>query len=189
MKTIHVLAMSGSLRAGSLNTSLLRMASSCVPAGLTLQLSTSLGLLPLFNPDLEDQEPPHVSLLRHEIAASDALVIASPEYAHGISGVMKNALDWMVSTGVLVDKPVAIWNAAPRAAHAVAALRETLVVMSARLVDSACLELHFRGGDSLSAPENPESQAVRTVLSTLLASCRDDTAIERFSANLAVEPG
>jgi len=83
---------------------------------------------------------------RHEqVASSEGLLIASPEYAHGVTGVVKNALDWLVSFEGLVDKPVAIFNASPRPVHADAQLRETLTTMPASLVADACLALPFRG--------------------------------------------
>jgi NAD(P)H-dependent FMN reductase len=99
----------------------------------------------LFNPDLEASDPAPVVALREQIIAADALLIASPEYAHGVSGVMKNALDWMVSSEAFVYKPVAVLNASPRASHALAALRETLSVMSAQLIESASITLPLLG--------------------------------------------
>ena len=87
--------MSGSLRRASLNTVMLTMAAECAPPGLAVTMFAGMGDLPLFNPDLESREPKEVAGLRHDIANADALLIASPEYAHGVSGVMKNALDWM----------------------------------------------------------------------------------------------
>ena len=125
--------------------------------------------LPLFNPDLEPFEPAPVAALRAALQAADAVLIASPEYAHGISGVMKNALDWMVSTGVLVDKPVVIWNASPRATHAIDALQETLTVMSARLIGTASLNLLVANAPEGRAPINPDPQAMQAALSRLQA--------------------
>ena len=95
MNSFRILALSGSLRRASLNTAMLAMATECAPPGLASTLYAGMGHLPLFNPDLESREPKEVAGLRHDIANADALLIASPEYAHGVSGVMKNALDWM----------------------------------------------------------------------------------------------
>src|SRR3982751_3034632 len=100
--------------------------------------------LPLFNPDLETSLPPPVRRLHDALSESDALLIASPEYAHGVTAVIKNALDWLVSFPPFVDKPAAIFNASPRAVHAHAGLREILTTMSARIVDDACLSLPLR---------------------------------------------
>lgn len=166
-KSFTVLALSGSLRRASLNTAMLTMATECAPPGLAVTMFTGMGALPLFNPDLESREPWQVARLRTGIAGADALLIASPEYAHGVSGVMKNALDWMVASGVLMDKPVALWNASPRASHAIAALRETLRVMAARLVDVAGFELLI-GHDSVGRPlPNPDEAAMRRALLAL----------------------
>ena len=173
MRPLTVLTLSGSLRKASLNTAMLRMAADCAPAGLRLDFHRGLGDLPLFNPDLELHEPAAVLRLRAEIAIADALLIASPEYAHGVSGVMKNALDWMVGSGVFVAKPVVLWNASPRASHALAALRETLTVMSARLVEEASLQVLIKAVESGKAMVNPDPTAMTHALQALhVALCR-----------------
>jgi chromate reductase len=169
MKTHTVLALVGSLRKASLNRAMLLMAATCAPPGLRVDVHPSLGDLPLFNPDLETDAPASVMHLQGLIAAADALLIASPEYAHGVSGVMKNALDWMVSSGVLVDKPVVLWNASPRASHALAALRETLTVMSAKLIDAAALELLILSESPGQAARNPDPMAMAHALLALKA--------------------
>jgi chromate reductase len=142
---MQILALSGSLRAASRNTALLGAGALLAPPGLTLSLFDGLAALPPFNPDLEAADPPPVARLRAALIAADAVLIASPEYAHGVSGVLKNALDWMVGNESFVHKPVALWNASPRATHALAALRETLVTMSARLVEPACIAVPLLG--------------------------------------------
>ena len=130
---IHLLAISGSLRATSGNTALLRAAIGCAPAGVQVSLYEDLEQLPIFNPD-DDQHPPvYVQALRGRIAHVDGLLIASPEYAHGVTGVIKNALDWLVSCESFVDKPVLLFNTGNGAVHAHAALLETLRTMSAKL--------------------------------------------------------
>jgi chromate reductase, NAD(P)H dehydrogenase (quinone) len=105
-----------------------------------------LAALPLFNPDLEAQPPPAVVRFRAAIDAADALILASPEYAHGISGVMKNALDWLVSEEGFVGKPVAVISASPRAHYAYDSLCEVLKTMSAQLVLEASITLPLLGG-------------------------------------------
>ena len=134
MTALRIIALSGSLRASSTNTALLREIAARAPDEVSVEL-IPLGGLPLFNPDLEADLPDAVAHFRGLISASDALIIASPEYAHGVSGVLKNALDWLVGCEGVAGKPVLVLNAAPRAHHAVAALRETLATMAARLVD------------------------------------------------------
>ena len=91
-----------------------------------------------------------------EISAADALVIASPEYAHGVSGVIKNALDWLVGLEAFARKPIAVLNASPRASHADAALHETLLTMAAVVVN----------GRSFMVPLTGSQDQVRSLLNT-----------------------
>ncbi len=83
----------------------------------TVEMSIYRGLaeLPPFNPDLEgDGTPDAVTRSRARLQACDAVLISSPEYAHGVPGVVKNALGWVVGSGELVDKPIALINASAR---------------------------------------------------------------------------
>lgn len=144
---MRVLGLFGSLRAASINSALLRTAARLAPAEVEVTVYTGLGELPLFNPDLETLVPDAVARLRAAVASCDALLIASPEYAHGLSGTIKNVLDWLVSFEPFVNKPVAVLNASPRAHHADAALRETLKTMSAVLVESASVGIALLGAN------------------------------------------
>ena len=141
---MKLLALCGSLRAVSMNAALLRATARLAPTGVTVTIFDGLAALPLFNPDLEHDMPSPVTRLHAAIDDCDALVIASPEYAHGVTAVIKNALDWLVSFEGFVNKRVAVFNASPRSLHADAALRETLTTMSADLVIDACLALPLR---------------------------------------------
>ncbi len=93
---IKILAISGSLRSGSLNTALLQAAQSCVPAGYEIEIA-STNNIPLYNYDDERIRglPDTVTTLKNKIVASNALLISTPEYNHGIPGVLKNTLDWL----------------------------------------------------------------------------------------------
>jgi chromate reductase len=143
---MRILAISGSLRALSFNTAALQAVVALVPAGLEIVLYTGLGNLPHFNADLDGDVPPDiVNALRREVGLSDGLLIATPEYAHGVSGVMKNALDWLVSCVEFPGKPVALINTSQRAIHAQAHLREILETMSARVIDGASITLPLMG--------------------------------------------
>jgi NAD(P)H-dependent FMN reductase len=115
------------------------------PDHIKINIYGGLGDLPFFSPDLEEAEPPSVTDFRAQLQAVDGVLIASPEYAHGISGVLKNALDWLVGTGELAGKPVALLNASPRATHGQAALVETLTVMEARIATEASVAVHLAG--------------------------------------------
>ena len=171
---LTILAISGSLRKASVNTSLLRAVVRLAPADIKVALYRGLGELPLFNPDIESPEPAPVADLRQQIVAADAVLIASPEYAHGVTGVMKNALDWMVGNESFVYKPVALLNASPRASHAQAALRETLVTMSARILEPACITLPLLGAgiDEDGIVDHPQIRLqILTVLDAINAAC------------------
>ncbi|MEA2489536.1 MAG: hypothetical protein QOH21_1328 [Acidobacteriota bacterium] len=138
---MYVLAISGSLRSGSSNTSLLRAAETLAP--FEVRLFEGIGALPHFNPDEEDLAPPAVHTYRAALADAAGVLFSTPEYAHGLPGVLKNALDWVVGTGELVDKPVALVNASPRATFAQAQLTETLSVMSAAIVTEGCVTVQI----------------------------------------------
>lgn len=142
-----ILAISGSLREASINTKLLTAIASTAPAGLKFSLYRDLGSLPLFNPDLEGIRLPSVQNFRSELASCDGLLISSPEYARGIPGAMKNALDWVVGSGELVGKPVAVLNAAPRSSVAYEALKVVLRTVDACLVSEASLDIPVMGKD------------------------------------------
>lgn len=144
---IKILALSGSLRTASTNTLLLRAVARLSPAEYEVCVYANLGALPLFNSDREAENLSAVVALKNHILAADAVIIASPEYAHGISGVMKNALDWMVGNESFVNKPVVLLNAAPRAIYAQQALRETLTMMSANIIEVACISVPILGSN------------------------------------------
>jgi NAD(P)H-dependent FMN reductase len=142
---LKLLAISGSLRARSFNTALLRAAGGLVPPAAEVVLYEGLGGLPPFNPDLDvDPAPAPVAALRASVAGAHGVLICSPEYAHGVPGSLKNALDWIVSSGEFTDKPVLLINASPSfmgASLAQANLVEILRVMGAELPDSAVVSI------------------------------------------------
>lgn len=132
------LAISGSLRAASATTVWLRAIAALASSDIRISLYDGLASLPHFNPDLDiDPAPPTVVDFRRQLREADAILISSPEYAHGVPGSLKNALDWIVSSGEFMDKPTAIITAA-RARFVRASLIETLTVMMAQLSDDTC---------------------------------------------------
>jgi chromate reductase len=173
---MRLLAISGSLRAVSSNTSLLRAAALLAPEGMEIALYGGLGDLPHFNPDLEDAEPPSVTELRRRVREADGLLFSSPEYAHGVPGVLKNALDWLVSGSEIVWKPIALWNASPRATHAQASLAETLRTMSTRLVPEASIAVPLlaRGLDAAAIAADPDlAGPLRAALASFARAIRE----------------
>ena len=145
---MRVLAISGSLRNGSTNTAALEALSRLAPEDVRVLVYQDLARLPPYNPDddIEDQAKPEpVEALRAIVTACDAIVVASPEYAHGVPGVLKNALDWLVASETFAGKKVILINASPRAYHAQANLREILATMSARFLADAFITLPLTG--------------------------------------------
>jgi len=171
---VRVLAVSGSLRAASSNTAVLHAMVALAPDDVTVAVYDRLAELPPFNPDLdvEGATPPAVVAdLRARIGAADAIVISSPEYAHGVPGALKNALDWLVSSLEFPGKPVALVNVSARSVHAQAQLTEILTTMSARLVAPASLTLPLDGRrlDAAEMRADPEIAAALTAAIDALA--------------------
>ncbi|HEY1773854.1 MAG TPA: NADPH-dependent FMN reductase [Gammaproteobacteria bacterium] len=140
-----ILAISGSIRRDSTNTALLRAAIQTAPQDVEITLYEGMGALPIFNPDNTDPLPPEPEALRKALCASDGLLIACPEYAHGVPGGLKNLLDWVVGWGELAETPVALWHASVYGENAKASLAEILKTMSMHIVPEAGLTLHLRG--------------------------------------------
>lgn len=116
------------------------------PQDVEVVLYDGLADLPHFNPDLDGETvAPAVSGWRSKLRDADGVVFSVPEYAHGVPGVLKNSLDWVVGSGELVDKPVTLFNSSPRGTYAQASLTETLTVMSAKVVPEASVTLQLLG--------------------------------------------
>jgi NAD(P)H-dependent FMN reductase len=117
--TTRILGISGSLRAGSYNTALLRAARAHLPADVHFEIATLNGI-PLYDGDVEQRDgvPPAVQALKEQIVASAGVLLATPEYNNGIPGVFKNAIDWLSrpsadAARVFRDRPVAVIGASP----------------------------------------------------------------------------
>jgi chromate reductase len=137
---VRVVGLSGSLRKASFSTSLLKILAEKAAPAIDIQVVT-LEDIPLYNEDLDrSPEIPSVASFRKIIAASDGVLIATPEYNHGMPGVLKNALDWAsrpVFESCFKDKPVSIISSSKAFTGGVRAqyqLRETLISMHAHLV-------------------------------------------------------
>jgi chromate reductase len=135
---MRILTVCGSLQAKSENLRLLQTAGALAPAGVDLVAFDGLRALPLFNPDLEAAEPPGaVRAWRQALMESDAVMFASPEYAHSLPGSVKNGIDWVVGSGELYRKIVAITAAVPhpsRGRLGLSALAQALRAVDAVLV-------------------------------------------------------
>jgi chromate reductase, NAD(P)H dehydrogenase (quinone) len=143
---VRILAISGSLRKQSSNTAVLLAAMRLAPSDWDVVLYDGLAQLPHFNADMDTDSPPaQVVALREQIGSCHGILLCSPEYARGVSGTLKNALDWLVGSLEFPGKPVALINASQRATSADAHLRLTLTTMSARLVEAASITLPLLG--------------------------------------------
>src|SRR3954468_10347144 len=160
---MRILAVCGSLQAKSGNLALLHVAQAAVPAGVELFLFDGLRDLPHFNSDLEAGGPPEsVRRWREALAASDAVLIASPEYGFSLPGVLKNGIDWVIGSGELEQKVVAITAAVPgpeRGRRGLQALRDTLTAVRVTIV----------GGEPI--VKGPEfDRQVATLMEALIAA-------------------
>lgn len=146
-----ILGLSGSLRKESSNTRLLSSIGAMMPAGTEFRIYQGLASLPHFNPDSDgDEFQSHESVRewREELRAADAIVVCTPEYARGVPGSLKNALDWVVSSGEFMNRPTAVISASPHpdgGATALQSLILTLEMMSATIPVEASLAVPFIG--------------------------------------------
>jgi len=143
---MNIVAISGSLRAASTNTALVRAAAAQAPAGMEVTVYGGLGDLPHFSPELDgDDAPAAVQDLRGLLGGAEGVLVCTPEYAFGMPGSLKNALDWLVTSGELWRKPVVALSASPSARGGEKAHAALLLTLSA-------LEAHVVAGGSLTIP-------------------------------------
>ena len=173
---MKILALCGSLRRESRSKELLRAMQMLARGKIEFVIYDGLGELPLFNPDMEEHPPQTVLRFWEAVSAADVIVIASPEYAHGVTGTIKNALDWLVGYIPFCNKPVAVLNPSHRATHADEALQETLRTMNANLIAGACLRIPVTASN-LSAEALVKEQEfvalIEQVIQAMLRSSKD----------------
>ena len=186
---MKIVAISGSLRAASTNTALVRAAAALAPIGMEVAIYDGLGGLPHFSPELDgDDAPAAVQSLRGMLAEANGALVCTPEYAFGMPGSLKNALDWLVSSGELWRKPVVGLSASPSAlggekAHA--ALLLTLSALEAQVVADGSLCIPFvttkvsKGGD---LTDSATAQALRASLDALAQAVEAQRAVEASEA-------
>lgn len=141
VRAMRILGLAGSLRAQSIHREILRAMVRVVPSGMTIDVDDRIRALPLFNPDQEMAEILAVEAFRAALREADGVIIACPEYAHGVPGAFKNALDWVVASGEFIDKPFMQVSANARGDHARASVAETLITMNAHWVPEAAIQL------------------------------------------------
>ena len=174
---MKLLALCGSQRAASMSGGVLRACQRLAPAGTEVFLFEEHKRFPLFNPELAAL-PAGVQSLYAAVDAADAILIASPEYAHGVTGTIKNTLDWLVGHPGFADKPVAVLNPSWQSRHADESIKEILGMMSAELILDACVRIPVIGSgvaaDAIAASERfaPAIEAVLRAVAQHLARPR-----------------
>jgi chromate reductase len=170
---MRILGICGSLQARSANLVLLNVAAAAVPPGVDLNLFDGLRRLPHFNPDLEvNGAPESVLEWREALASSDAVLVACPEYGFSLPGALKNAIDWVIGSGELERKVVAITAAVPgpeRGRRGLQALRDTLSAVRATIV----------GGEPIARGPDFERQVAALVEALIEAAGADTSSSSR----------
>jgi len=183
MNELNVLAISGSLRAGSHNTALLHAARKLNPGGLAIEIAQDLNRIPLYDQDLDTKTPPaSVVALRTRIAKADALLIATPEHNASIPAALKNTIDWISTDpgGLLHGKPVAIAGASPGpfgSVRAQLALRQILAAVGAEVVvkpEVIVFRCDTSFGDDGVLSDPYAAELLRDLLSALIRKSRQN---------------
>jgi NAD(P)H-dependent FMN reductase len=177
MSKIRILAISGSLSRKSSNLQILQHIARIAGENIRLDVSDSIRKLPHFDPQL-DTEPVPVPVLqfREELKNAHAILICTPEYAFGVPGALKNALDWTVSSGEFVNKPLALITASLSGEKAQASLLQTFKALSANIKPETTLLLPFirsKLDEQGHFKNNPDEMAVKNVLAALIKSITD----------------
>jgi chromate reductase, NAD(P)H dehydrogenase (quinone) len=171
---MKILTISGSLRANSSNTAILQALAGLAPDGMNILMYEGIGNLPHFNPEIDNDQLAAVDDWRRQLQKADGVIFCTPEYAHGVPGVLKNALDWIVSSGEFMHKPTAVISASPSmdgGDKANRSLVQTLQVMMAAIDEGAILCI-----PGVSAKFNDKGEIVDSVTFEALQSLLNSLA-------------
>jgi chromate reductase len=142
---VQLLAISGSLRAASTNTALLRVLADLAAPAVDVTVFVGIGDLPIFNPDVEGPATPApVLAFADAVRRADGLIISCPEYAHALPGGFKNAVDWLVSRDEIIGKPIALLHASHGGEDVLADLRRVLATVSVRFAPEIFAQFSLR---------------------------------------------
>lgn len=175
---IQILAISGSTRQQSSNHQLINAISTLAKDIATVQLYDGLTIIPHFNPDLDQDQPPaEVTAFRERLRAADAILICTPEYAIGVPGTLKNAIDWTVSSMEFSKKPVALITAGTSGVKSHASLLGTLLMIESKIATDAQLVI-----SGVKAKINTEGtitdtatlEKVQTLIQALIAVVKEE---------------
>ncbi len=168
---VKILAISGSLRASSSNAKILKAIEGLVPSNVEYKIYQGLADIPNF--DDADNTPAAVAKWRNELQQADAVLICTPEYAFGVPGALKNALDWTVSSGEIVNKPLALITASTGGDKAHAAFLQIFTALSAKIPEEAALLIPFVRSKINAAGEISDAatlDAIKIVVAALISS-------------------
>ncbi|MEP2757700.1 MAG: NADPH-dependent FMN reductase [Hyphomicrobiales bacterium] len=141
---MKILAISGSARASSTNTAMLRAVVEIAQPEHEITVFAGVADLPVFSPDLEEEPlPVAVQSFFDLISENDCVIVSSPEYIRAIPGGLKNAIDWLVSRDVIIDKPIALMHASHRGDDMLAQLRLVLSTVSQRFSQDVFVRFEF----------------------------------------------
>lgn len=176
-KPILLYALCGSQRRASTNRLLLEALREHAPQGISIEICELTGDLPIFNPDREGESTPAiVEEFAAKVRAADGVIVACPEYAHGMPGGFKNALDWLVSRDEVPFKPLMLAHASHRGEFVLSQLEEVLTTMSFAIAEEAFLRVPVLG------------KTLEAQKQTLAAAAEDGTlaaALNAFRAAIA----
>lgn len=168
-----ILGISGSLRPGSSNSMVLNIVERLLPSNVEFTLYNGIGRLPHFDGDENPNE--EVVAWRKALADADGVIICTPEYAFGVPGSLKNALDWTVYSGDLVNKPLALITASSQGDRAHASFLQIFKALSADISEETSLLVPFIRA-KLDEQGNMKDESIFTALKTVI-----ETFIAKFS--------
>lgn len=162
--TIEILTICGSLRSGSSNAKLIEAYSRCAPSGLTFTRLDTIGDLPIYNPDIdEDPLPSAVIEARSIVRSAELLIFSTPEYIHSLPAALKNLLEWLVGDPDFYGKKALILHANSSSQFALSELREVLSTMSAQILDQACVVVDL-GSNKTTVDEILQNEDIKSSL-------------------------
>ncbi|MEO5682627.1 MAG: NAD(P)H-dependent oxidoreductase [Chitinophagaceae bacterium] len=174
---IKILAVSGSLRANSSNAILLQAIEKMMPEDVEFFVYKGVGSLPHF--DDADEMPITVSVWKKHLQEADAVLVCSPEYAFGVPGSLKNAFDWTVGSGDMVNKPLVLITASTGGEKAHAAWLQIFKALSARIPESSALLISFVRSKLSAAGEISDAitaAAIQLAMEKLILMVKENTA-------------
>jgi len=171
---MNLLALSGSVRKGSYNLALLRAMKEQCPTGSFVSVYDQIKEIPTFDPDIDDKDTPDsVRSLTSMMREHDGVIISTPEYAHGVPGALKNVLDWLVSSDVLILKPIIVTSVSTSGLGGVRSYSPLVLILSAmntNVVIEGSMNVpyaHNKFDDSMKLTDELTKRSIDTLFSAM----------------------